>query len=850
MENVIRIPPFQYIHVLDNNTNITRLEKGPATFIRKDHETVVRGPNNMIRLAPRQYCTIANPVIINEEGHPQLTEFKQVKVRQGDVEIRTAEQYPEPFPLYPGEELSGKIEQFLIVAQNQALRLTATRDFTDEHLKVQRRAGDEWQIIGPITYIPRIEQSILTIITHEVIKPKTALRIKAIKDCKDCYGNKRITGEEWLIREAGSYLPQIDEEVVYHVGGIVVTEKKALHLKAKIDFQDVYGIKRKAGEEWLVTSDIAQLHIPDVNEEFVGQVNATTLSNRQYCIILDPYDVKNKTNIFGEKILKKGELTFFLQPGERLEGGKVQDVRVLTEDEALLLQAVEDFVDENKTKRKAGERWMILGPREYIPSVAVKILEKRKRIPLDENEGIYIRDIQTGEVRMETGKTYLLQAHEELWKKELPEVVENLLARQKLGQAYVSPQMDDNGNLVYEELDVTGYKRDKTRAITYKAPHNSAVQVYDFKTKTGRVVFGPSMLILGPYEEFTVISLSGGRPKKEGAIKTLALQLGPDFMTDLVTVETSDHARLQIVLSYNWYFKFNRDDQKECQKMFQVPDFVGDVCKSVASRIRGAVSSVTFDDFHKKRKDLIQNAVFGTNPDGTPKPEFFLSTNNLCITSVDVQNPEPVDPRMRESLFKAQTLNIDITTRTSELNAHHQALLLEQESTGRLEIQKYNDQAQSEAAKKELLALKAENEGIKMKGKAIAIANAEAEAELIQVEAEVSQAKLKAEALRIESKAEANAIEQTNEAEVSHKKAIYDLEINKAKELADIEAKKFKELVKAMGKDTIVAMAKAGPESQAKLLKGLGLKGFLISDGKNPINLFNTANGMLGSIKN
>jgi len=46
-----------------------------------------------------------------------------------------------------------------------------------------------------------------------------------------------------------------------------------------------------------------------------------------------------------------------------------------------------------------------------------------------------------------------------------------------------------------------------------------------------------------------------------------------------------------------------------------------------------------------------------------------------------------------------------------------------------------------------------------------------------------------------------------------------------------------------MGKDTIVAMAKAGPESQAKLLKGLGLKGFLISDGKNPINLFNTANG-------
>lgn len=49
----------------------------------------------------------------------------------------------------------------------------------------------------------------------------------------------------------------------------------------------------------------------------------------------------------------------------------------------------------------------------------------------------------------------------------------------------------------------------------------------------------------------------------------------------------------------------------------------------------------------------------------------------------------------------------------------------------------------------------------------------------------------------------------------------------------------------SIGKDTIVAMAKAGPEMQAKLLKGLGLKGYCIMDGKNPINLFNTAKGLV-----
>lgn len=36
--------------------------------------------------------------------------------------------------------------------------------------------------------------------------------------------------------------------------------------------------------------------------------------------------------------------------------------------------------------------------------------------------------------------------------------------------------------------------------------------------------------------------------------------LGPTFSKDLVKVETSDHARLNLTLSYNWKFEVNRDD--------------------------------------------------------------------------------------------------------------------------------------------------------------------------------------------------------------------------------------------------------------------------------------------------
>lgn len=66
--------------------------------------------------------------------------------------------------------------------------------------------------------------------------------------------------------------------------------------------------------------------------------------------------------------------------------------------------------------------------------------------------------------------------------------------------------------------------------------------MFNYETNQFRIVFGPEVIILGPDEQFTVLTLSGGRPKAENSISTLALNLGPDFMTDILIVETSDHA--------------------------------------------------------------------------------------------------------------------------------------------------------------------------------------------------------------------------------------------------------------------------------------------------------------------
>ena len=44
--------------------------------------------------------------------------------------------------------------------------------------------------------------------------------------------------------------------------------------------------------------------------------------------------------------------------------------------------------------------------------------------------------------------------------------------------------------------------------------------------------------MLGPDEQFTQLSLSGGKPKKGNMIRAIALLLGPDFASDIIIVET------------------------------------------------------------------------------------------------------------------------------------------------------------------------------------------------------------------------------------------------------------------------------------------------------------------------
>lgn len=282
----------------------------------------------------------------------------------------------------------------------------------------------------------------------------------------------------------------------------------------------------------------------------------------------------------------------------------------------------------------------------------------------------------------------MLTQDEELWQKELPKQVEDLLSRDPLAERNVPTrnQGSDKSQQQGTTTQASGAKttkRDKSKLVTYRVPHNACVQIYDYKAKKARIVFGPELVMLGPDEQFTLLSLSGSVPKKANQIQTLCLLLGPDFFTDVIVIETADHARLSLQLSYSkfarlerirtllmfyfaivfldWHFAVNdRNDEKEAAKLFSVPDFVGDAAKAIASRVRGIVAGTQFDDFHKSSAEIIRAAVFGLDADKRVRDQFVFPQNNLVITSIDIQSVEPVDQRTRDALQKSVQLAIEV----------------------------------------------------------------------------------------------------------------------------------------------------------------------------------------------
>uniref|UniRef100_A0A183TRR0 Major vault protein n=1 Tax=Schistocephalus solidus TaxID=70667 RepID=A0A183TRR0_SCHSO len=466
----------------------------------------------------------------------------------GDVEYRFA--HPS-FPLHPGEEI-----------MKEASPAYGDVEYRFAHPSFPLHPGEE------------------------IMKENKALLLSALINFKSEDGVDRVAREQWLFEGPGVYRPRKEVKVLSSRTVETISPNSALFLQPLMDF------KAKDGQNHALYVKAKRTHVDNfgkrshifyVNEEVFQVVSPIVLASNNYCVICDPVNEEGVPRI------------------EHLDD-EIMDVYVLGQSDDIILRALESFQDGSVVTRTAGEEWMLTGPLEYVPPIEVEVVTVRKAIPLDENEGIYVRDKRSGQVRAVIGSTYLLNQDEELWPKKLSPAV-----------------------------------------ITYRVPHNATVHINDYKGKKSRVVFGPVRVMLGPDEEFTLVDLSGGKPKRTNIMKTICLLLGPEFCTDVL--------------------------QEKATKLFSQPDFLGNFCKTIAARMRGIVASVNFGQFHKNSVSLIRQSVFGTDADDIIGDRLFFPHNNLVVKSVDVQAVEPVDQRTQDALQKSVQLAIEITSNSQEASA-------------------------------------------------------------------------------------------------------------------------------------------------------------------------------------
>jgi major vault protein len=348
------------------------------------------------------------------------------------------------------------------------------------------------------------------------------------------------------------------------------------------------------------------------------------------------------------------------------------------------------------------------------------------------------------------------------------------------------------------------------------------------------------MVLLQPSEEFTVFEVSGGVPKRERQDISISLPLGQVSFDDEIVVETNDHASLIIHLCYSGQFALDREKGNP-QKLFAIEDYIGIACKTLASRIRGSVSAIPYNEFHHNYASIIKQAVFG-------KIGFYhFDQNDFRITECDVKSQNILDIEIREKLKSNTSLAIELKTKANELKYELQRKMIEEESKGKLILQKLKDETRAAEAQINLQKLKSQSDAIQEVGAKIAEAKAFSEGAKIKGNSTLNEADWNARAFNINTDMEIQSLSMSNDEIYAKQKETNEMLIKKMEKTSDIEVQKFKQLIKAIGPATVQAMAKSGPENRAKLLKGLGLEGYLVTDGKTPINLFAAANGLVSS---
>lgn len=248
------------------------------------------------------------------------------------------------------------------------------------------------------------------------------------------------------------------------------------------------------------------------------------------------------------------------------------------------------------------------------------------------------------------------------------------------------------------------------RTITLETKYQGAPQINVWTSyavlvvsKTGkrRVERGPTTVLLDYDETLEVMELSTSKPKTtDKLLRVPYLCVENNKVSDIINVETKDHVKLSVYLSYQVNF------EGDPLKWFSVSNYVKLLCDHARSILKGAIRKNTVEEFYADSTAIIRDLLLGKSAEGK-RPGLAFPQNGMRVDDVDVLKVELLDERIKPLLDNAQheavktSIEMSNVKRTLEVTKQKEAFTREEQSI-RAETTKMQHALQIELAGSEL----------------------------------------------------------------------------------------------------------------------------------------------------
>ena len=209
----------------------------------------------------------------------------------------------------------------------------------------------------------------------------------------------------------------------------------------------------------------------------------------------------------------------------------------------------------------------------------------------------------------------------------------------------------------------TKYSEPRSIVLSTKYDGAVAINIYTgyavLLVKSGgarRVVQGPQTVLLDYDETPEILELSTGKPKTtDHMLRTAYLRTTANKIGDVIEVDTADHCKFQVKLSYRMDFTGNKPEL-----WFAVENYVKFLCDNMRSRLKNAVRRVGVEQFYADSTDIIRETVLKEATDGSFGPRLFPE-NGMQVYDVEVLMVKLVDQDIEALIAKSQRAIIQTT---------------------------------------------------------------------------------------------------------------------------------------------------------------------------------------------